>query len=231
MIVSFFSGLTLGIVGSLHCIGMCGPLALSLPIHHQSTQQKSFAIANYNLGRTISYTLLGLFFGLIGMSFSFFHLQQVLSIIAGIVLILMVYGIHFGHIRLPFIARSTQFIQQKLSKLLASKSSSLGFFQIGIANGLLPCGLVYAALIAGVATASVISSGVLMLGFGLATIPVMASIMIFGRFISVGMRQKLNAVTPYLLLSIGVILILRGMNLGIPFISPHISDGKAPMCH
>ena len=82
--------MALGLLGSFHCVGMCGPLALSLPINSNSSLAKFFGALLYNCGRVVTYSFFGLIFGIIGRSVALFGFQQWLSVIAGVLIILLV---------------------------------------------------------------------------------------------------------------------------------------------
>jgi sulfite exporter TauE/SafE len=107
------------------------------------------------------------------------------------------------------------------------------FLLIGLLNGLLPCGLVYVAIVAALATGKIWLGGLLMFSFGLGTIPMMAGMMIFGRRVSMRHRQLINRAIPYMVSVMACILILRGLNLGIPYVSPKMGDSvkEIPTCH
>lgn len=226
----FLSGLSIGILGSFHCIGMCGPLALTLPVNQLSTLNKIVSISFYNFGRVLTYIFLGVFFGILGKGISIFELQQWLSVVAGIFILVVLLAHKYRIPGLPLITRFTNTVKLKLSNFLTSKKKTITFLAIGIVNGFLPCGLVYVAIAASFAAGSVINSGLVMFGFGLGTIPLMASVMIFGNFISIGFRRTLNKVSPYLIILMAVLLILRGLNLGIPYVSPKLQKSKIDCC-
>jgi len=230
-VLVFISGFSIGIIGSFHCVGMCGPLALSLPIHQLSAVQKSFSILLYNIGRALSYTLMGIIFGLLGQSFVLFNFQQWLSILSGVLLLILLIIHQYGHPQTNVITKFTHALKKKLSNLLKADKKLNGYLYIGFLNGLLPCGLVYVAIAASLATANVWNSAMLMFAFGLGTLPVMALTMIFGKFISFNFRQKLNILTPYMILCVSILLIVRGLNLGIPYISPSHEVGHVNCCH
>ena len=227
------SGLTIGAFGSFHCIGMCGPIALSLPTAGKSKMQSALSMGLYNLGRAFTYGVLGILFGLIGSQFRVWGFQQVVSIAAGVVLLAFVL-FHFM-VRLP--GRWFELFQNKvrtsLQKLLTSKLNSSTFLLIGMMNGLLPCGLVYIAIVAALATGKIWLGGLLMFSFGMGTIPMMAGIMVFSRKISLKHRQVINKVMPYMVCVMAGLLILRGLNLGIPYVSPKMGDSvkSVPTCH
>lgn len=226
MLLPLISGFSIGLIGSLHCVGMCGPLALSLPVHHLNPVQKPLAIAFYNFGRSFSYAAIGIFFGLIGQSFWVFKLQQWLSIVAGSLILAVFVFQQLGHLQFGAISRFTQAIKQKLGILLRSEKNLSAFFSIGVLNGFLPCGLVYVAIGAALATGTVLKSSLLMFAFGLGTIPLMALTMVFGKFISQGLRAKFSRLIPHITVFVAVLLILRGLNLGIPLVSPAYHQGN-----
>lgn len=214
------SGYSIGILGSLHCVGMCGPIALSLPIHTLPNFQKWWVILLYNFGRTLTYAFLGLTFGIIGQTFSFFKIQRALSITAGIVLLLFLFGQIDKIQSLKIFNKFTSSIKVALSKQLQSQNKRFSYLFIGILNGFLPCGLVYLGLTSAVSTGSMLKSSLLMIGFGLGTIPLMILVMVFGKFISLKLRRIINKILPILIFLLAILLILRGSNLGIPYLSP-----------
>lgn len=224
MLVSqFIIGLGIGIAGSFHCVGMCGPLALSLPLNTNSNLLRTILITLYNLGRTFTYFLLGLLFGSIGNTFSLVGYQQLISIVIGVVILLLLI---FGKILEPntkLFSGFYNYVKRILGKLLTSDKNMFSYFLIGMVNGLLPCGLVYLAIASAVATGSVLGGGVLMLGFGLGTVPMLFILMLAGRYISLAIRQKMRQLVPVFVGLMAFLMILRGLNLGIPYISPAFS--------
>jgi hypothetical protein len=225
------SGYGIGLFGSFHCVGMCGPIALSLPIHQFQPVQKIISVLLYNIGRSISYAIFGMLFGLIGSTFSFFKIQQFLSIFSGVLLLFLFLNQKYGKVNLGIFYRFTSKIKNQLGFYLKSEKSVSSYLFIGILNGFLPCGLVYVAIAAAIATGSVFKSSLLMFGFGLGTIPVMILLMYSGNFFPQNIRSKINAVIPYLILGMAILLILRGMNLGIPYLSPSLIDETVNCCH
>ena len=217
-----FAGMTFGFLGSFHCVGMCGPIALALPRDSEWHGRYIATRIVYNLGRVVTYTVLGAGVGLLSGMISVSGYQQGLSILMGILLLLVL-----GWNRLRHLFSRMQSLPQSLVGKLTGKIRTLfgrgGFgplFLIGILNGFLPCGFVYMAL-ATAATTGVFESSVLfMAGFGFGTIPAMLGISLAGGFLSVAYRQKLQKLSPYFIGAVGILLILRGLELGIPFISP-----------
>lgn len=217
----FLTGLTIGIIGSFHCIGMCGPLALSLPVNKEAHAWKQVAvIMAYNLGRVTTYFSLGILFGIIGKSFALVGYQQALSIGTGVLLLIVLLFGNKLRTNIPFIAAFHRWLKNRLFVLLRKPQRITVFFLIGVVNGLLPCGLVYLAIASAVTTGAAINGGVVMLGFGLGTIPLMVVLMVAGTFISVAFRSGIRRMVPYFAVLVACVLILRGLNLGIPYISP-----------
>ena len=213
---------TMGIIGSFHCVGMCGPLALALPLSNDSTYSKFIGALLYNSGRIVTYSLFGLASGLLGKSIALLGFQQWLSILLGtaIIILLIIPKIFPGKFRQSNTASLFfQKLRHSFGQLFFKKNQS-ALFAIGFLNGLLPCGLVYLAIAAATATGDVKTSILFMAAFGAGTLPVMWSIAFWGNFIGISFRQKIRAAYPYMMLLMACLLIVRGMGLGIPYISP-----------
>ena len=228
------AALLLGFLGSFHCIGMCGPIALTLPVQHLEGVKKFTGIIIYNLGRVFTYAALGSIFGIIGMSFNLFGWQQILSIILGSLLVLFFITSFFQ--KRIF---NNQFFQKHWNKYiirwltpLFHKKNMGNLFLIGLLNGLLPCGLVYMAIAGALATGNILYSSMFMAAFGLGTLPAMVTMSFAGSFVSLSMRNKIKKSVPYIVGFMGILLILRGMNLDIPYISPVVgATGTVEKCH
>ncbi len=233
LIFSIITGLSIGFLGSFHCIGMCGPIALTLPVHHFTNRQKYLSIFLYNIGRALTYAGLGLIFGFLGNQFRFWGLQQAVSIGAGIFLLVFIFSSLSVSSRIPLVQKFNNRVQTGLGKLLAAVNSPASLFSVGLLNGLLPCGLVYVGITASLATMNAGYGALLMFTFGIGTIPVMAGLMLFGHLVSFRIRQRLNKAVPYVVGLMAIILIIRGMNLGVPFLSPKMAkeSAKIETCH
>lgn len=226
------AAVTLGFLGSFHCVGMCGPIALALPLDRSSSLSKFSGALIYNIGRMFMYALLGGIFGLVGESFVIAGYQQLASITLGVAILIMVLLPNqvFGRFKL------TQFIYSYISKLkqqlslLFKKNSLKSLFFIGTLNGLLPCGLVYLGIAGAIATGNSVDGAVFMALFGLGTLPAMLSVALLGNSISINFRNKIKKAVPFFVMTMAVLLILRGMNLGIPYVSPQLSSSK-PIAH
>ena len=236
--MEFFAGLVVGVLGSIHCAGMCGPLALALPVPQASRARFITGRLMYNLGRIVTYGLLGALAGLIGERLFAAGAQQTVSIILGVILLLaavapvLLKRIRVGALLLEHV---TAPVQYAIGTLLR-RSSVFAMFLLGLVNGLLPCGLVYVALAAALTTGGTLLGVVFMLGFGVGTAPVMFLIALLGKQIQGGLRKRLTALMPVFAAAIAVLIILRGMNLGIPYISPKVmveqgEEQKSGTCH
>lgn len=218
----WITALLLGLSGSFHCIGMCGPIALSLPIGEKNWIQKIYGILLYNFGRAFTYGFLGALIGFIGAGFSLAGVHKWVSILTGVIMILFVI---FPAITEKINTKTSSFglitfVKTKLGKLFKSKNT-IALFAIGLLNGLLPCGLVYMALAGALNTGNISNSIVFMVLFGLATIPLMMLISIAGGIITSSLRKKINKITPIIIVILGLLFIIRGLGLGIPFLSPN----------
>jgi len=215
------AGFTLGLVSSLHCVGMCGPLSLALPIQYLFKLQRSIAIILYQLGRVVTYSTLGLIFGLAGRRVYLAGFQQWFSIGMGILIIFLLgqYWLFRKKIRPGFLDNFYLGVQRMMMGILKTRGT-LPFLFFGMANGLLPCGMVYIALAGALVTTQVQQSVLFMVMFGLGTVPAMIAISLFRQLISLQLRNAFRKVVPVFVTAMAIILILRGMNLGIPFISP-----------
>ena len=235
--LEFFSALALGFVGSLHCAGMCGPIAIALPLNNQTWLSRILGGLLYNFGRTITYGLLGAIVGLAGLGLALGGLQQWVSIILGTLMILAVLVPLLGSAGKKITGitdKITVHLKKPFIKLFRMRSYS-SLFLIGLLNGFLPCGLVYIALAGALVMSHFYQGSLYMIFFGLGTIPMLLAISVAGNILSQKVRQKLSKIIPVFIILLGILFILRGLNLGIPYISPKLEKqgDKATMecCH
>lgn len=215
------SGFVFGLLGSLHCMGMCGPIAFMLPVSRTSKLLQGFQLFNYHLGRVVAYAMLGLLFGMIGKSFYFFGVQQQLSIVVGVLMIAMILVPRLSHsLKLTsWITKFTQRVKNQLGMAIAQKKP-FTFFTIGFFNGLLPCGLVYMAVFGAIASPSIAEASLYMILFGLGTVPLMTAVVYMANITKNIPRKTLQKYIPYVVVTIGLLFVLRGLGLGIPYVSP-----------
>lgn len=224
------TGLVMGLISSLHCIGMCGPIALAVPMSRSSS--RTLGMVFYNAGRVITYTTLGAVAGIAGTGFYRGGWSQLFSVVCGILIVLAVLGATLLP-RLGMVIWFGEKVQRLMHRFLKIKGG-LGVFLLGVANGLLPCGMVYLAVTMALSTSQSVFQGVLfMLFFGFGTIPALFIFSAFSTFLGVNFRNKIKKILPVITLTMGILLILRGLNIGIPFISPFLpaSPTETVICH
>lgn len=213
---------TLGFLGSFHCVGMCGPIALALP---GNTKKKLLFAANrltYNIGRVTTYALIGLLFGLLGKGFALAGLQKSLSVGLGLTVILAAFlPAVFSQTVNPAgkLGRLVSWLKQKMQYQFRRRSYG-SVYTIGLLNGLLPCGLVYLAAAAAITQASPGHGALYMAAFGIGTLPAMLVLAFAGNFLSLHWRNGIRRAMPVVTVVVGLLLIVRGLELGIPYLSP-----------
>ena len=230
------AALLFGLLGSFHCIGMCGPIAFLLPVDRKNSWTKWMQISLYHIGRLFAYSIIGLLFGLLGKSLSIFGWQQQLSIGVGLLMILIVV--------LPKKLVNKYLIFKPIYRVISKLKSELGtalhkkspdtFFTIGFLNGFLPCGLVYLAVFAAIASGNALEGGLYMVLFGLGTIPLMTTAIYFGNLLTAAIKRRIRKSIPVFVLVFGLLFILRGLGLGIPYVSPKSISAKVEAkyyCH
>lgn len=229
------AGFMLGLLGSAHCIGMCGPLALSLPWSATSRISRFTELVIYQVGRVLSYATIGLILGIAGRHLRIAGLQQILSVTVGI-LVLLSLIFYFGQnrsLQLPVLSKFYRGLQQFIVRLLQKPKTFYTYFLLGIANGFLPCGMVYISLAGALSSGSLPASVLFMVSFGAGTIPAMMLVSFFGLLIKPDIRIHMQKMIPITIALMGVLLVLRGLNLGIPYISPLLPGERAETipCH
>lgn len=231
--VSLGIAILMGFTGSLHCAGMCGPIVWVMPFQHLSGIKKFAGIFLYHFGRITTYALLAL------VLFSFRSLfnpqvQQYISIALGAVLLIIgvLYFIPAAAVKvsMPWADK----VKNLLGKFVG-RPGLTALLVSGFLNGLLPCGLVYMALSTSLAAKTPVAAMGLMYAFGLGTVPMMVSITLLRSRVNLSQMQLLKRSVPILMFAFGSIFILRGLNLGIPYLSPKIemqeTGVKANCCH
>ncbi len=233
----FFSAFFLGLMGSLHCLGMCGPLALALPFSPDGSGQAKggrywLGHTIYNSGRIATYSMLGAGLGGAGWLIILSGWQQQISIVAGMCILLIL--IMQSRSTLPFagVSRLNSFVQKAFGNLISSKPGPITYFGFGLANGLLPCGLVYVAFAGSAWAGSVLGGAMFMALFGLGTLPMMMFAGSISHFIRpLFYRQALRVIS----FIVAGLLIVRGLGLDIPYLSPKrvvpATQASISVCH
>lgn len=216
------SALALGFASGFHCIGMCGPIALSLGLTKKQATNYYLQNLTYQFGRIATYAFLGALLGIIGEGFQLAGFQKYLTIIAGFTLIIMALfsfgGKDFAS-KIPFLSTFLLKVKMNLGKLL-QKADYRSRFTTGVLNGFLPCGMVYMALTASLAAGGIWESAAFMGLFGLGTLPFMFFVVLVGNLMTNTFRAKVLQFVPVMMLVLGGLFIVRGLEMGIPLLSP-----------
>jgi uncharacterized protein len=233
MSILWTTALLTGFVGSLHCVGMCGPIALALPVGGKTPSQRFLSRILYSLGRITTYSFIGLMMGFVGNKLFFSGLQQEISITIGISLLLMLILSHK-----TLISKPLRFFNEEIKSLFSHflhQKSLISMFILGLINGLLPCGFLYLAATGSVITGSPFGGMVYMALFGLGTAPALLAVGILAKFMNLRLRKIFTQITPIYTFVLAILLIIRGLNIGIPFVSPSfekpLTNQTIPICH
>jgi len=224
--IAFF----IGLFGSVHCIGMCGPLAFAVPSLGKQWWLVIADKVSYNAGRVITYSFLGLLIGLVGKQLWLSGLQQGVSLVSGMFIIMA------GFSRLFKISiRSNGLLSALLAPINRTLNYALqhhaGHFAVGLLNGFLPCGFVYLALAGAINTNTPVAAAQFMFFFGLGTFPLMLLATLSAGFVGPLVRRRINRAMPYLMVCLGIWFVLRGLNLAIPYLSPPQPTPGVSVCH
>ena len=230
------AAISLGFLGSFHCVGMCGPIAMALPLGRETQFKRITGTLLYNLGRVTTYGVLGLLFGLLGKGFVIGGYQQGLSIVLGVLILLtLLFPKQLSsETRLTKAILPWVYTVKSLLGNLFKKTSYPSLYLIGVLNGLLPCGLVYLGVAGAIATGEAWKGSLFMMVFGLGTLPAMFFVSMASSAISLDWRNKIRRAVPVFVGLMAFVLILRGLNLGIPYMSPELSKTdctKHSCCH
>ena len=207
----------LGFLGSLHCAGMCGPLALA------ASGRSHTAKLAYNTGRILTYSAIGLVVGFFGKTLALAGIQRWLSISAGVAILLGLAATS-RRVAIPFAINFVARLKRALGSLLKQNSFRAQFL-LGSLNGLLPCGLVYTAAAGALAAGTIQGGAAYMFLFGLGTAPMLITVTVAGQKFPPALRFKLQSLVPAAVSLVAALLILRGLSLGIPYLSPDLATG------
>ena len=230
----FWTAFGMGLVGSLHCVGMCGPLALALPYQSGSRFHALGQVLLYQIGRISTYSLLGAIIGLAGRGLFLAGWQSRVSIALGILLLataVFSLDIEYKIAQAPGIRRVNAWVRSALTKWMKQQGSA-AMLSIGALNGLLPCGLVYMAVAGAVTSDSIPDGAAFMAFFGLGTLPLMTAVAMVGQFINIKWRNRARRLLPVFLVIFALFFIARGLHFQVPAeVRFWESMGNQPMCH
>lgn len=217
------SALVLGLASNFHCLGMCGPIAMILPLDRSRLSSMVGGTLLYNAGRIFSYVLLGVLVGFLGLVINIFSFLQWISIAAGIGLIVFAWRYQLIRFFPKFQSRANVMpLYQKGMRWAMQSNSPMKFFVLGNINGLLPCGMVYIALINATVSGSFAGSVTAMIAFGAGTLPVMVAVPLMAQKMNLSKKVFFRRSVPYIITIVGALMLMRGLNLGIPYISPKV---------
>jgi sulfite exporter TauE/SafE len=234
MIAVLAPAVVLGLLSSVHCLGMCGPLALAVPSPPGGPWVRVRSALLLNSGRVLTYTLLGAAMGVFGRGLQLAGLQQVVSIGLGVAILL---GLLAPRILSRFpLPQAPARLVMRLQSLMArhlKRTAPEALFFTGTLNGLLPCGMVYLALAGAVAQGSIMEAALFMTAFGLGTWPLLLGLKLGATYLDGALRARLRRLTPVVYAVMAVLFIARGMDLGIPYLSPALpkANAAAAACH
>lgn len=223
----------MGLTGSLHCAGMCGPIIWVMPFGMMNGIKKWIGIAVYHIARISIYVAMAL------VLHSFKNLfqpqwQQYISIALGIILLVVGLISFVPNGKLKISLPWAGFVKKHLGRFIGNPTI-FSLFMAGVLNGLLPCGLEYMALSTTVAAPTVLETALLMYAFGLGTLPMMIGITILKSKASFLRFNNFRKLVPVIMFVFGALFVVRGMNLGVPYLSPRVSveqnEVKASCCH
>ncbi|OON66259.1 hypothetical protein B0919_22340 [Hymenobacter sp. CRA2] len=224
-----WAGFLFGLLGSFHCVGMCGAIALALPGAGQRGWRYVAGRTLYNLGRISTYTALGAGAGLLGQSLRLAGAQQGLSIASGVLILLLV-AVPERYTGRAAAAVGLDRVLARLKHALAYwfQQHSLGaLYLTGVLNGLLPCGLVYLALAGALSAPGLGGAAAYMALFGLGTLPLMLALSLTGQLVPLHWRVRLRQAVPVVATTMAILFIVRGLGLGIPYLSPRLAITQA----
>jgi len=232
--IFYFSAFLIGLAGSVHCVGMCGPLALAIP---GASKDKGFTFflrtIAYQISRISGYGVLGLIVGFFSQGMQFTGVQPYFSLLSGIVLLFLGF---FGIIpevnafsKYPII----QHFQVKINRIIGTVMTNEHFstpFVLGFLNAMLPCGMIYIALGTGLSSGNMSEAALYLISFGLGTLPLMFMMSLSGQFLSLQMRRSWQKTIPIIFMISGIILIYKGMNIDLPVDYNFWEWGLASQC-
>ncbi|WP_224997660.1 sulfite exporter TauE/SafE family protein [Cesiribacter sp. SM1] len=231
--MQFWSAVLIGFLGSMHCVAMCGPLALAVPAGKTSAAWLQGRLL-YQAGRLLTYAALGAVVGALGQSIALAGWQQGLSVAGGILLLL--FALSPSRVErfvggAGFFGKPLYRLKQSMAAVLRRRYKLSGFL-LGLLNGLLPCGLVYLGLAGALVTGSAVTGATYMAAFGAGTLPAMLVVVVAGNWLRGGWQLQLRRLAPTAAFVMGLALVARGLELGIPYLSPVLAwvEKGIPVC-
>lgn len=231
----YWIAFTLGFFGSLHCLGMCGPLIIAThSVRKLAGVGLIFSTLTYNLGRTLGYIILGLAAGILGSVVALAGAQKGFSVAIGVMLIAAgIFSVNPDNLigKIPVFSRFITHINQKLSEYLR-KTSRVPAWIVGLVNGFLPCGLVYIGIAGAASLNNIWGSAGFMLFFGLGTMPAMTAAAMLHGNLPQRFKSLFRNLYPAVTLLLGIYMVYRGLMSRLPLELDFFEALRNPvMCH
>jgi hypothetical protein len=213
-----YLAISMGLISSFHCVGMCGPIALALPVHKGTRARQLTGVLAYNAGRALTYALFGIVIGTLGASLAWLGILRYASIAVGVAMlgyVLWPSGLE-QRLHMPLFWQKTISRLRQGMGFYLKRGNLSGMLLLGMLNGAIPCGMVYMALISSVATGSTWGGGAFMALFGLGTMPAMLALGIARQQFTPALRSRIRKLTPVLMAVAGIWLVARGVMTSYP---------------
>lgn len=204
-----------GLLGSAHCVGMCGGFALSIGAASGRAMHNLSRQLVYSAGRIATYTTAGAIVAFAGLRVtqalsSLVPIQAILALAAGVLLVIQ--GLSAAGIwRRQVIAAGHPCLLPPFLQTFLRAGGWLGTFMSGVFTGFLPCGLVYAFLALAAATQNMLAGWLTMLAFGLGTVPIMVLTGLGGSLLTLSARRRTFQVAGWCVVLAGVLSLVRGV--------------------
>lgn len=227
-----YSAFIIGFLGSFHCIGMCGPIALSLPLSPHSHVARWVGHFIYQSGKISAYVVLGMMIGAMGEGITLLGMQKSYNMLLGLFLFLLGVGSLSGKFNLLFyLEQKMGYLKNRMGNFI-HRNTNTALFSIGFLNGLLPCGLVYIAILGASSFGNLVNSVLYMFFFGLGVMPALVFVSVFGHFAGITLRNRLKKIYPLTSLALGIFLIFRSVYVEkhLPFSPFALQNHEIPLC-
>lgn len=230
-----YTAFIFGLISSFHCVGMCGAISIMLPTDSHNPLKKALQLSVYHIGKLLSYASIGLLFGALGKGLFLAGFQQRLSIVLGTCMLMVILIPERVLMRYNFSKPIFKVVSNVKSTLGAQfkKKTYKSLFVIGLLNGFLPCAMVYVAVFGALAMQNLLNGVLYMTFFGLGTIPLLITVAYMQDLISNTFRSTIQKIIPYAAVCLALLFIVRGLGLGIPYVSPsntHLHVTEKPAC-
>jgi len=213
-----YLAISMGLIASFHCVGMCGPITLALPVHKGTRMRQIAGVLAYNAGRALTYATFGVVLGTLGASLAWLGVLRYASVAVGAAMLAYVFwpaGLE-QRLHMPLFWQKTVGRLRQRMAIYLKRNDLPGMLLLGMLNGAIPCGMVYMALMSSVATGSAWGGGAFMALFGLGTLPAMLALGIARQQLTPALRTRIRKLTPVLVAIAGIWLVARGVMTSYP---------------